>query len=128
MTSGTLAFAVGAGKAVISTPYWAAEELLAQGRGVLVEFNNSEQMASEILKLLDDEVLLNRIQLKAYQYGRAMTWSRIGEAYWNLFTEGLSKVARIPDSKTSLTDSSVIKSQPTINSAINERNPIFITD
>ena len=128
LTSGTLAFAVGAGKAVISTPYWAAEELLAQGRGVLVEFNNSEQMASEILKLLDDEVLLNRIQLKAYQYGRAMTWSRIGEAYWNLFTEGLSKVARIPDSKTSLTDSSVIKSQPTINSAINERNPIFITD
>jgi glycosyltransferase involved in cell wall biosynthesis len=127
LTSGTLAFAVGAGKAVVSTPYWAAEELLAQGRGVLTEFNNSKQMASEIIKLLDDKVLLNQIQLRAYRYGRAMTWPRIGETYWNLFTEGLSKVAGISDSKTSLIDSSVIKSQPTINTTIHEKNQLSIT-
>jgi glycosyltransferase involved in cell wall biosynthesis len=112
LTSGTLAFAVGAGKAVVSTPYWAAEELLAQGRGVLTEFNNSKQMASEIIKLLDDKVLLNQIQLRAYRYGRAMTWPRI---------------AGISDSKTSLIDSSVIKSQPTINTTIHEKNQLSIT-
>jgi glycosyltransferase involved in cell wall biosynthesis len=127
LTSGTLAFAVGAGKAVVSTPYWAAEELLAQGRGVLIDFNNSEQMASAIIKLFDNEVLLNQTQLRAYQYGRAMTWPRIGGAYWNLFTERLSKVVRIPDLKTTLRDSSVIKSQSTINTTIHERNPISIT-
>jgi glycosyltransferase involved in cell wall biosynthesis len=128
LTSGTLAFAVGAGKAVVSTPYWAAEELLAQGRGVLVEFENSEQMASEIIKLLDDEVLLNRIQLKAYQYGRAMTWPRIGEAYWNIFTEGLSKVVRVPDLKTSLRGTGVIKSQSTKDSSLFARRPISVMD
>lgn len=126
LTSGTLAFAVGAGKAVVSTPYWAAEELLAQGRGVLVEFDNSEQMASEIIKLLDDKVLLNRIQLKAYQYGRAMTWPKIGETYWNLFTQGLSKVIEIPDLKTSLRLANVMKSQSTISNTVHEKNPISI--
>lgn len=115
LTSGTLAFAVGAGKAVVSTAYWAAEELLAQGRGVLVEFNNSEQMASAIIKLLDDEVLLNQMQLRAYQYGRAITWPRIGEEYWNLFTEVLSKVVGIPDLKSNLRGPGVIHSQPAIS-------------
>jgi glycosyltransferase involved in cell wall biosynthesis len=126
LTSGTLAFAVGAGKAVVSTPYWAAEELLAQGRGVLVEFNNSEQMASEIIKLLDDEVLLNRIQLKAYQYGRAVTWPRIGETYWSLLTRSLSKVVGIPDLTTSLRISNVEKSQSKISNTVHEKNPISI--
>jgi glycosyltransferase involved in cell wall biosynthesis len=122
LTSGTLAFAVGAGKAVVSTPYWAAEELLSQGRGVLVEFNNSEQMASEIIKLLDDEVLLNRIQLRAYQYGRAMTWPRVGETYWDLFLRGLSKVVRILELKTSLR----VTTQSTISNIVHEKNPISI--
>jgi glycosyltransferase involved in cell wall biosynthesis len=122
LTSGTLAFAVGAGQAVVSTPYWAAEELLAQGRGVLVDFNNSEMMASEIIKLLDDEVLLNRIQLRAYQYGRAMTWPRVGETYWDLFLRGLSKVVRILELKTSLR----VTTQSTISNIVHEKNPISI--
>lgn len=128
LTSGTLAFAVGAGKAVVSTPYWAAQELLNQGRGVLVEFNNSEQMASEIIKLLDDEALLNRIQHKAYQYGRAMTWPRIGEAYWSLLTKGLSKVVKVPDLKTGLRGSCVIKSQPAKDPSIFAGKPISVMD
>ena len=89
LTSGTLAFAVGAGKAVVSTPYWAAEELLAHGRGRLVPFGDSEQMASAIVELLDDDSLLNAIQMRAYEYGRAMTWPRVGQAYWNLVLERL---------------------------------------
>ena len=84
LTSGTLAFAVGAGKAVVSTPYWAAEELLAEGRGKLVEFGNSEQMSSVITQILDDDALLNQMQIRAYKYGRAMTWTNVGQKYWDM--------------------------------------------
>jgi len=53
ITSGTLSYAVGAGNAVISTPYWHAEELLAEGRGILFDFNNHEQLGNILLNLLD---------------------------------------------------------------------------
>ena len=107
LTSGTLAFAVGSGKAVVSTPYWAAEELLAHGRGVLVEFNNSEQIASEITKLLDDEVLLKQMQLRAYQYGRAMTWTNVGRTYWNLFEKENRSVSTMTKEAVSIEDNNV---------------------
>ena len=84
LTSGTLAFAVGAGKAVVSTPYWAAEELLADGRGKLVPFGDSQRMASAIVRILDDESLLNKMKMNAYKYGRAITWEKTGQIYWNL--------------------------------------------
>jgi glycosyltransferase involved in cell wall biosynthesis len=90
LTSGTLAFAVGTGKAVVSTPYWAAQELLADGRGILVPFGDSEKMAKEIIKLLKDEFLLHQIQTRAYLYGRTMTWPKIGKAYWHLFERELT--------------------------------------
>jgi glycosyltransferase involved in cell wall biosynthesis len=86
VTSGTLAFAVGCGKAVVSTPYWAAEELLAGGRGVLVPFNDAPRMADAINALLADEQSLHRMAQSAYEYGRAMTWPKVGRAYWDLFT------------------------------------------
>lgn len=104
LTSGTLAFAVGAGKAVVSTPYWAAEELLAQGRGILVDFNNSEQMGSAIIKLLDNDVLLNQMQRKAYQYGRAVTWANIGRAYWGLFKKEKQSVSTMLKEAVGLND------------------------
>jgi len=85
LTSGTLAFAVGCGKAVVSTPYWAAEELLANGRGVLVPFGNTQRMAEVINRLLGDESLLHRMTQRAYEYGRSMTWPIVGRAYWNIF-------------------------------------------
>lgn len=85
LTSGTLAFAVGAGKAIVSTPYWAAEELLAQGRGKLVRFGDSKHLAHSILEILSDDLLLLRIRKLAYEYGRSMTWPKVGEAYWDLF-------------------------------------------
>lgn len=84
LTSGTLAFAVGCGKAVVSTPYWAAEELLADGRGALVPFGDTQQMAGVINKLLKDESSLRRMMDRAYDYGRAMTWPTVGRAYWNI--------------------------------------------
>jgi len=126
LTSGTLAFAVGAGKAVVSTPYWAAEELLADGRGKLVPFGNSEQMASAVIELLGNDSALNRMQLRAYEYGRAMTWPRIGEGYWNLFKVGSSKVFSITEQKDRLRDSQVIKSQSVINGSIQKTAPMSI--
>lgn len=85
LTSGTLAFAVGAGNAVVSTPYWAAEELLAQGRGRLVDFGDCRQMAGAIVEILNDKALLSSMQKKAYHYGREMLWTEVGRMYWNLF-------------------------------------------
>ena len=85
LTSGTLAFAIGTGKAVVSTPYWAAEELLAQGRGKLVRFGDSEHIAQSIVKILGDNSLFHKMKKAAYEYGRSMTWPKVGQTYWNLF-------------------------------------------
>jgi len=82
LTSGTLAFAVGAGKAVVSTPYWAAQELLAQGRGSLVRFGNSEDIARSIIDIFSNSLLFFRMRKQAYEYGRSMTWPKVGQAYW----------------------------------------------
>ena len=87
LTSGTLAFAVGAGKAVISTPYWAAEELLADGRGKLVEFDDPSSLATAIIDVLQDEARFYSLRRRAYDYGRSRTWPKVGQQYWDLFLE-----------------------------------------
>ncbi len=87
LTSGTLAFAVGTGKAVVSTPYWAAEELLADGRGRLVPFGDPEALSSEIAGILKNESLYYSLRRKAYDYGRSRTWPKVGQFYWRLFQE-----------------------------------------
>jgi hypothetical protein len=85
LTSGTLSFAVGTGKAVVSTPYWAAEELLADGRGRLVPFGDSKQIAKAIVEILTSDSLFYSLRRRAYDYGRSRTWPKIGQAYWKLF-------------------------------------------
>lgn len=85
ITSGTLAYAVGAGKAVISTPYWHAQELLADGRGRLVPFRDADAIAQEILALLDDEPERHAIRKRAYMYGRDMVWSAVARRYMRAF-------------------------------------------
>lgn len=87
LTSGTLAFAVGTGKAVVSTPYWAATELLADGRGRLVPFGDSDRLAQDIIDILEDNTLYYSLRRQAYEYGRLRTWPKIGQAYWMLFSE-----------------------------------------
>ena len=86
LTSGTLSFAVGTGKAVVSTPYWAAMELLADGRGKLVSSGDSGQMAQAIIEILQNNSLFYSLRRKAYEYGRSRTWPKIGQAYWKLFS------------------------------------------
>jgi hypothetical protein len=102
LTSGTLSFAVGTGKAVVSTPYWAAMELLANGQGRLVRFGDSKQIAEAIVKILQDDSLFYSLRRKAYDYGRARTWPKIGQVYWKLFS-----VKRLPVRITARTPSSV---------------------
>ncbi len=85
LTSGTLSFAVGTGKAVVSSPYWAATELLADGRGKLVGFKDSEQIAETIVEILQNDSLFYSLRRLAYDYGRSRTWTKIGQAYWKLF-------------------------------------------
>jgi glycosyltransferase involved in cell wall biosynthesis len=79
ITSGTLSYAVGVGKAVISTPYVHATEILADGHGVLVDFRDSAAFAREINDLLGSERNRSRLSSRAYARGRTMTWSRVAE-------------------------------------------------
>lgn len=85
ITSGTLAYTVGAGKAVVSTPYWYAEELLAEGRGVLVPFGDSEALAARVVELLDNEVERHAMRKRAYLYGREMIWPAVATRYLESF-------------------------------------------
>ncbi|MHA6721567.1 glycosyltransferase family 4 protein [Sphingomonas sp. RS2018] len=79
ITSGTLSYAVGVGKAVISTPYVHATEILADGHGVLVEFGDSAAFAREISALLSNDGNRQRLSARAYARGRTMIWSRYSE-------------------------------------------------
>ena len=86
-TSGTLAYAFGSGKAVISTPYWHAQELLEGNRGVLVPFGDSAAMAEAIKRLLGDDVARNAMRKAAYLIGREMVWAKTAERYMHSFSQ-----------------------------------------
>ena len=87
ITSGTLSYAFGAGKAVISTPYWHATELLAEERGVLVPFRDNKAIAREVLGLLRDETRRHAIRKQAYKLGREMIWSNVAKLYMRSFEQ-----------------------------------------
>ncbi len=87
ITSGALAYAAGAGKAVVSTPFWHAEELLADGRGRLVPPEDSEALSREVLSLLDNEVELNAMRKRGYMYCRNHVWSSVARQYLDVFDE-----------------------------------------
>jgi len=84
-TSGALAYAVGAGKCCISTPYLYAKEILGNGRGVLVPFRDAGSIATGVMELWQNLDKKEKISQKAYDYGRLMTWSNIGLRYLDLF-------------------------------------------
>lgn len=87
VVSGTLAYTVGAGKAVIATPYRYAKELLADGRGILVPFRDSKAIADSMLYLLDNEAERNAMRKKAYMYGRNMIWPAVAKSYKESFDQ-----------------------------------------
>ena len=88
--SGTLAFAMGAGKAIISTPYWHAAELLDDGRGTLVPFEDPAAIAAAAIKLLDNDVERNAMRKRAYLYAREMVWNRVAQSYMQSFSRAQS--------------------------------------
>jgi glycosyltransferase involved in cell wall biosynthesis len=79
--SGTLAYALGAGKAIISTPYWYAAEVLDHGRGTLVPFENPGAIATAAITLLDDDKARQAMRERAYLYARHMVWKRVAQSY-----------------------------------------------
>src|SRR5436190_22693238 len=85
ITSGTLAYSFGCGKAIVSTPYWHAEELLAGNRGVLVPFADPRALAREIGGLLRDEPRRTAMCAQAYRLGREMIWEHSAERYMESF-------------------------------------------
>jgi len=87
IVSGTLAYAVGCGKAIVSTPYLYAEELLAHNRGFLCEFRDSKSIARQLTMLLDDEGLRRATERRAYRFGRQMTWPHVAAEYGRMFLE-----------------------------------------
>jgi glycosyltransferase involved in cell wall biosynthesis len=85
IVSGTLAYTLGAGKAVISTPYWYAEEMLADERGVLVPFRDPAALAAQVIDLLDNEAKRHAMRKRAYMFGREMIWPQVARRYLECF-------------------------------------------
>jgi hypothetical protein len=104
ITSGTLSYAFGVGSAVISTPYWHAAELLAEGRGKLFNFNDSGSLSFTLKELLDKPEELIELKRKAYDYGRKITWPKTGEKYTVLAEKVLNKGPRVLDRKDTILD------------------------
>ena len=90
VTSGTLAYAFGAGKAVVSTPYWHAEELLAGDRGTLVPFRDASAIARSVIALLSDDIRRDAMRKNAYRIGRDMVWSNVAQLYMGSFQHSRS--------------------------------------
>jgi glycosyltransferase involved in cell wall biosynthesis len=91
MTSGTLAYSFGLGKAVVSTPYWHAKELLSDGRGILVPFGDAEALCAEISGLLANDVRRQAMRKRAYAASRSMTWVQSAKRYLTVFEAGYEK-------------------------------------
>ena len=89
ISSGTLVYALGAGKAVVSTPYLHAKEVLSRGRGLLCEFRNPDSITNEVKKLLENKELRRNMEKKAYRYSRGFTWPEVAKKYADVFKQAI---------------------------------------
>ncbi|KAF0135106.1 MAG: glycosyltransferase [Candidatus Saganbacteria bacterium] len=94
IVSGTLSYAIGAGNAIISTPYWYAKEILAEGRGRLINFGDSNALASSLRDLLSDKTKLKSLRDKTYKFGRQMRWEKVSEKYLEIFKKTAATAAK----------------------------------
>lgn len=105
ITSGTLAYAMGTGKAVISTPYWYATEMLAEDRGRIVPFHDPGALAAQIIDLLDNDVERHAMRKKAYLFSRDAVWKEVSLKYLRLFNEVRRIRTQTPRPRHSYVDS-----------------------
>ena len=96
IVSGTLAYTVGAGKAVVSTPYWYAQELLADERGKIVPFGDPGAIATQVLFMLDNEKERHAIRKRAYLHARDMIWAKVAQQYMSSFERTIEERANSP--------------------------------
>lgn len=96
IVSGTLAYALGCGKATISTPYWYAREMLSDGRGRLVAFQDPDALADQVLDLLQNEPERHAMRKKAYTFCRDMVWKEVARRYLEVFSEAREERQRYP--------------------------------
>jgi glycosyltransferase involved in cell wall biosynthesis len=96
VVSGTLAYAIGAGKAIISTPYWHAIELLDDRRGALVPFQNPDAIAHKTIELLDTPAIRHAMRKRAYVFGRDMVWKKVAQGYMESFARVRSDRMQTP--------------------------------
>jgi glycosyltransferase involved in cell wall biosynthesis len=96
ITSGTLAYTFGAGKAVISTPYWHAQDLLADDRGILVPFANPNAIAEGVKRFLSDPVLMTATRKKAWKLGREMIWPVVAKLHMESFERARASLSVRP--------------------------------
>ncbi len=87
VSSGTLSYALSAGKAVVSTPYLHAKEALGEGRGVFCKFNDSESIVERVTEVIEDAELRMSLEKNAYRYSRGFTWPKVAKKYLELFDE-----------------------------------------
>lgn len=102
IVSGTLAIALGAGKAIISTPYWHARELLADGRGLLVPFDDPASISQATIRLLDNDAERHTMRKRAYLHSRGTTWPKTAQAYMASFQR--ARIERIFRPRPALQD------------------------
>jgi len=101
VVSGTLAYAVSAGKAIISTPYWHARELLADDRGILVPFDDPDAIADAAIGLLEHDALRHAMRKRAYLHARGMIWTNVARKYREVFAQAHADRTRAPRASTS---------------------------
>ena len=96
IVSGALTYAIGMGKAIISTPYWYAKEMLSDDRGVLVDFGDTNGFKNSLLHLIENPKECDEIRKKAYDFGRKMTWKNVGKEYKIVFSKALKSYDTYP--------------------------------
>jgi glycosyltransferase involved in cell wall biosynthesis len=103
IVSGTLAYAAGCGKAIVSTPYLYAQELLAEGRGLLCDFRNHDSIAEAVGTLLQHPEQRHALERRAYQYGRSMKWATVASSYARALRDATRSIVSEPLRLSSLT-------------------------
>jgi glycosyltransferase involved in cell wall biosynthesis len=96
VVSGTLTYAIGMGKAIVSTPYWYAQEMLSDNRGLLVDFGNVDGFKKSLLYLIENPEKCNIMRENAYYFGRKMTWKNVGKEYSTVFNKALNNYTTYP--------------------------------